>query len=591
MDGDSQPAKFFSLPNRREQVSATPPHSSLSLPTFGNGVTEEPSLMASISDALTTSHRTTSIDQATSIGHTSPDLVTKYEGGTTREGHGDSGGWSSADIISGQKSTTRRSTSPPVLPPGAAPAAIRAWDDGLSQGEDGAHSDRPASSSERPPSQQRISSLETDGEGERELPYDQDDASHKTGAAHDNDDKKSRISGKSFSGNGHEYDANVQMSVNTKELELPTLTTQTPAPSPTQIPGSEPISIYDAGLSQSGTVMHSRSESQRRISRVPPPPYTEGMDCTSLTFGPFRDDVHSTTGINLGMVEPLEKHWQNVATAREITHELDALSTSMVTPVRSHSLSVESPQQLQRECPHSAPPIPSTLSIQPPSQSFSESPSPSPLVPPKAPFTNRSVSPARPSSPAERSPLSNTSSWTQSHMTSGGQLLHMSTLPRLSQVDTLEVGHSTRQRSPLTRTPPEYFRSTAPFTSSLMAKSTSSLNSTGGNGSPRTIPAAAFKRQQYHPRSPGSIVTGDSFGPADTSPLALRRQSPVPQKNTSPKRRLSVVNPDLHNVSDGEDLDKNAAYVAGKRAENYGHHHITMGSAVGYDAGKYATEL
>ena len=130
---------------------------------------------------------------------------------------------------------------------------------------------------------------------------------------------------------------------------------------------------------------------------------------------------------------------------------------------------------------------------------------------------------------------------------------------------------------------PEYPRPTPSFSSPLTESSTSLLNSGGSSldGGPRTISATVFRRQQM--RSPSETESG----PADTSPLTLRKPSvspspstsrkpqmgsgsglaspvPVPVSKDLPRARLSVVNSDPR-VSDeegesGEKFDYIGAY-------------------------------
>ncbi|KAL4063854.1 Eisosome component PIL1-domain-containing protein [Scleroderma citrinum] len=611
---EPQPVQFSTLPARgRDPVPIAEKHTPLSLSTIENGATgAEPSLMASITDALSRSHRGDSIDQTTSIGHSSIDPVPKYEPLTVSEGHGHSGSRTSGDTSSGKKRATRRSTSPPVLPPGAAPAAIRAWDDGSSQGEDGAHSDRPASSSERA-SQQRISSSEVDGE-EVGLAYDRDDVSREGEEVKDNDDKTSKIGGELSSESEHEHDTNVRTLIDTK-LPAPS-TSSTPTPisaSPSmQTYGPGTMTLYNEASSKSNVTLHSRGGSQHRIPRVPPP----ALDTDSINTNrpPPSESPYDTPATEFtGKDSVDEEHARNVAAAREVSREFDALTWAAVSPINNYAPPPKTPQSVPGQQPASRQPSyeysPSSPTRSPTSPLQAAQQPPSPLVPPNAPFGNRSGSPVRPTAPPLERPPS-TYSDTRAPLpspavVSRGPLPFPQTSPRPPHLGTHEAGSgaSTGQRSPIYRTPPEYPRPTPPFSSPAMSHSTSSLNGggNGGPGTPRMISAAAFRRHQQG-RSPSSSSPIDMSGPADTSPLVVRRQSPapaVPPKNNAPTRRLSVVNPDPHVASDDEgDFDYIGAY-GGSTAEGeasrsgYGHspsssqsQSQSMGAGSGYEAGK-----
>ncbi|KAI6027139.1 hypothetical protein EDC04DRAFT_3092100 [Pisolithus marmoratus] len=606
LNEDPQRSQVSSLPFRgRNPAPTTNDFGPLSLSTLENGGSrEEPSLMASITDALSKSHRGMSMDQTASISHASVDPVPKYEPATGSEGHGYFGSRSSGGAGTGHKRTTRRSTSPPVLPPGAAPAAIRAWDDGMGQGEDGAHSDRPASSSERA-SQQRIPSSETDGEEEEGLPYDRDDTSYE-GETGGHDDRRSRVSGgEASSESDHERE----------------IREHTPAEAESSVihsaysVGSETFFSHNPAYSNSDVTLHSQVAS-RRIHRVPPPTLDADSINTNQPPSPVQnvhDEAPSTAEDSTYKDNTTDEHARNTAAAQEISRELEALSStstlSVTHPGPSHMV-----QQLpQGYSSSSTPTRPPVSPIQAPqhSRSFSQSPHrstpPSPLAPPNAPFANRSVSPVRPSAfGAEKPspPYSDGRSLPSPVVTARGSPLHLpASSSRPSQLDTPESS-GPGQRSPLPRSQLEYPRPPPPFSSPLMAKSTSSLGNVGGaNGAPRTISAAAFRRQQQA-RSPSNSGNGDTAGPADTSPLVLRRQSPaptVPPKNSTPMRRLSVVNPDLRTVSDDEgDFDYIAAYggsTAEGEATGRGHGHSPSPSvggvagSGGYAAWKYSSEL
>ncbi|KAG6334281.1 hypothetical protein ID866_4809 [Astraeus odoratus] len=617
-----QSAHFSTHPSRgRDPVPTADAHSPLSLSTIGNGATgEEQSLMASISDALARAHGTTSVDQTTSIGHGSIDPVPKYEAVAASEGHGYSAARANTEPVPGQqKRAARRSTSPPVLPPGAAPAAIRAWDDGMGQGEDGAHSDRPASSSERA-SQQRISSSEADGEDEVGLAYDEDDPSRATERTGNSDDGRSKIGYEPSIEGSHEHEVNMSSPVDATPLEPPSPDTQTPSMS---VPCTQPLSsglapAYNATHSTSSVTLthHSRRESQRRIPRVPPPAVDPDSADTRQSSQPV-EHLHTVEAPpdideHISKDEVGDEHARNAAAALEISRELEALSSAAPPPLPHSSLNERQPLQEQSATP-SRPSISPVQALQQ-SQAHTQYHSlpPSPLAPPSAPFAHRSVSPVRPSpSSIERPPPVYSDDRTStSGAGSRGSSPFSSTPPsRLPQVDTLDAGNSGSpgQRSPLYRTPPEYPRPAPPFSSPSMAKSTSSLNgAVGGGSTPRTISAAAFRRQQQQGRSPSSGGMGDSptAGPADTSPLVLRRQSPgpaLPPKSSMSTRRLSVVNPDPHAASDEDgEFDYIAAYGGssgeGEQAKSgHGDGHRRSESMAtsggGYAAGKYVSEL
>lgn len=607
LNEDPPHSQFSSLPFRgRDPAPATDEFDPFSLSTLANGgVGEEPSLMASITDALSKSRRGMSIDQTTSISHASLDTVPKYEPTTGSEGHGYFGGRKGSDAGTGHKRTTRRSTSPPVLPPGAAPAAIRAWDDGMSQGEDGAHSDRPASSSERA-SQQRIPSSEMDGEEEEGLPYDRDDTSYE-GETRGRYNRRSGVNSlEASSEGGHEHESPEQTSTDTDSSVIHS----------TPSIGSETVFTHNPERSKSDVTLHSRAAS-RRIPRVPPPTMDADSTHMSKPPSPAQNEtpptVEYSTHKDNGTVD---EHARNTAAAREISRELETLSSTSPPSSNQPVLQAHVVQQPpQGYAPSSMLARPTVSPVQPPqhSRSLSQSPyrstPPSPLAPPSAPFTNRSVSPARPSTASTEklpTPYGDGRPFPSPIATARGSPLHLpASSSRSNQLDTPELSVP-GQRSPLYRTPPEYPRPPPPFSSPLMAKSTSSLgNVSGASGAPRTISAAAFRRQQQA-RSPSNTGSGDTSGPADTSPLVLRRQSPAPTllpKNNTPMRRLSVVNPDPRPVSDDEgDFDYITAYggpTAEREATERGHRHSpsssvgggVSGGGGGYAAGKYSSEV
>ncbi|KAF9238257.1 hypothetical protein BU15DRAFT_62666 [Melanogaster broomeanus] len=512
--------------NRRSSANELGAHKSarpLSLSTpFGNetGATDEDqSLMASIADALSQSHRRHEVPS--SIGHAQDEPAPKYEpfapvfhsethepnGHTPTPEVGSEGRWPRRNM--------RRSTSPPSLPPGAAPAEIRAWDDGMGrQGEDGAHSDRPASSSQRVPSQRRISSLEPDGEEEDGLAYDHDHFAQ--------DEATGRADGGgSLSETGKEDEASVR-DLDTKQSSPTTDNLQGPSSTSTSI--QEPTSVNNAASTPLNTTPLLRAETQ--LATLP-----------RLSRRMMDDDEYG------------DEHARNAAAAREVSRELDALSFSAISPMSSYAPPPgprgrgPPPGYIHSISHHGQLPM-VQASNSPRNSSFGSAP-PSPLAPP--------ISPTLPGWPSAA----------PSNLAFGARGTSPSSSPRLSQLDFVSGRSDSPSAKPSpNRALPEYPRPAPPFSSPLMAKSTSSLGGGGvPGGAPRTISAAAFRRPQA--RSSGS-----ELGPADTSPLTLRRLSPsapalaVPPKG--PTRRLSIVNPDPL-VSDGEDeeFDYIGAYSGG----------------------------
>ncbi|KAI6169855.1 Eisosome component PIL1-domain-containing protein [Pisolithus thermaeus] len=567
LNEDPPHSQFSSLPSRgRDPAPVTDEFDPFSLSALGNGgVGEEPSLMASITDALSKSHRGMSIDQTTSISHASLDTVPKYEPTTGSEGHGYFGG-------TGHKRTTRRSTSPPVLPPGAAPAAIRAWDDGMSQGEDGAHSDRPASSSERA-SQQRIPSSEMDGEEEEGLPYDRDDTSYEDETRGRHNRRSGVNSLEASSEGGHEHESPEQMATDTDSSVIHS----------TLSVGSETVFTHNPERSKSDVTLHSRAASQR-IPRVPPPT----MDADSMNM--YKPPPSAQT----------DEHARNTAAAREISRELETLSStsppSSNQPVPPTHVVQQPPQG---HAPSAMLARPTVSPVQPPqhSRSLSQSPyrstPPSPLAPPNAPFANRSVSPARPSTASTEklpAPYGDGRPFPSPIVTARGSPLHLPTSSsRSTQLDTPESSVP-GQRSPLYRTPPEYPRPPPPFSSPLMAKSTSSLGNV--SGATEHLARSLLLRSGDSNRRGHRVILG----------VGIRQVLQI--RNNTPMRRLSVVNPDPRPVSDDEgDFDYIAAYggpTAEREATERGHRHSpssSVGGGVsgsgggGYAAGKYSSEV
>ncbi|KAF8132582.1 hypothetical protein EV363DRAFT_1295983 [Boletus edulis] len=202
----------------------------LSLSTsYDNGVArteESQSLMASIADALSQSHRGFTLEDATSLGHVAPDEpVPKYElhagdvGRSLRsKPHGPV-----QTVTQAHLRVLRKGKGPEERRDGVRhrhafhqPATIRAWADKMGQGEDGAHSDHPGSSSADVPSQRLTSSSEWDGEEEDGLAYDRDDRSSREGGVsgdgmhHDQD---------TFSESGGEASVEVITTTNEEQSE------------------------------------------------------------------------------------------------------------------------------------------------------------------------------------------------------------------------------------------------------------------------------------------------------------------------------------------------------------------------------------
>lgn len=586
--------QFSSLPTNRGR---DPVPISLSAP-YDSGVTrteENQSLMASIADALSQSHRGFSLEEPTSPGLDEP--VPKYEAIASNVGrsaqsepHGPAtNGYVGSPPVTeegeGQwpRRATRRSTSPPSLPPGAAPAAIRAWDDRMGQGEDGAHSDRPASSSARVPSQRLISSSERDGEEEDCLAYDRESRSM---------EEEGRVGG---DGKHHEEDT---LSESGGEANVDATATNYDEQSTTPVRRS----LSTGGASNVGDATSlSRAGSQWRIPRVPPPSVDADPLDTHQTAAHKRQSLHSTgTGAQeddeeIQTDESADERSHNAAAAREVSRAMDELEFSAVAPPSTSSSGYVTPRgppagygsafsaQSQAAAPHPrvSPPLSPSLGTAP-----HGSLPPSPILPPNPPFANRGWGGASPMVEARPFP--------GHHHTSSesipGRLPTPTPTPTSTGVGALTAPRPTspKYRSP----PPDYPRPTPPFSSPLMASSTSSLN--GGSspgGGPRTISAAAFKRQQA--RSP----SGTEPGPADTSPLTFRKPSvspspssrqsqkgsgpPAPATGGLPRARLSVVNPDPRGSDEEEEEGRETFdYIAA-----YG------GESAGYGAGRYVSDL
>lgn len=553
--------------------------------------------MASIADALSQSHRGFSLEEATSVGPTTLDEpVPKYEPlasnvgrtvqsephGPATNGHVGSPPITEEEEGNWPRRATRRSTSPPNLPPGAAPAAIRAWDDRMGQGEDGAHSDRPASSSARVHSQRLISSSEPDGEEEDGLAYDRESQSLEEEC------------GVGMDGKHHEEDT---LSESGGEACVDTVATIYDEQGTTSIRRS----VSTGAASGVGdTTSLSRAGSRWRIPRVAPPP----VDADAL-------DIHHTavhkreSMLSTGAQEDIEEirtdesadeRAHTEAAAREVSRAMDALEFSAVAPSSGYTTPRPPPgygsalaAQSQAAAPH-------------PRASSPVSP-PSPILPPNPPFANRGwVGP---------SPMMEGRPFPGHHHTSSEGIPGRLPTPTPTSANTSSAGGGNvgaptvpRSTSPMYRSPPpDYPRPTPPFSSPPMASSTSSLNGgTSPGGGPRTISAAAFRRPQA--RSP----SGTESGPADTSPLTFRKPSvspsaslsaprrpqtgsgsgssppastPVPAVGGPPKARLSVVNPDPR-MSDEEEEGAGEGF---DYIEAYG------GDGAGYGAGRYVSDL
>ncbi|KAF9223075.1 hypothetical protein BS17DRAFT_782331 [Gyrodon lividus] len=584
-------AQFSSLPIReRDPAPTLDSVRPLSLSArLGNGTgrtDEDQSLMASIADALSQSHRGMSLEGATSLGHIHDEPAPKYEPFAPAahseiyepNGHAPApqeGAWPRRNM--------RRSTSPPSLPPGAAPAAIRGWDDGMGQGEDGAHSDRPASSSQRVPSQRRITSSELDGEEEDGLAYDRDDRSEDEATEHADNKFNSGGEG-SLSESGKEDGASVRDFVDTNQSSQITDNLQRSSSTSASIQrsSSATTSVNNASSMSPNMAPPLRVESQRRIPRVPPPSMdTDLVDMPNRPASPHNGPKNNTSNVqddDIQTDESADERARNTAAAREVSRELDALAFSAISPVSSYASPPGPPPGYGPPASYAPqghptshqPQLPAIQAAHPPrSQSLQDSTPPSPLVPPSAPFANRSVSPHPQAIPMRgRSPPLPSPEGRPLPPNSGlgprvTSPLPPRTSPSLSQLDIVSGRtDSSVGKSPIYRSPPEYPRPVPPFSSPLMAKSTSSLGSGGApGGAPRMISAAAFRRQQG--RSPSGA--GSERGPADTSPLSLRRPSPVPAlPPKGPTRRLSVINPDPPTSDDeGEEFDYIGAYGGG----------------------------
>ncbi|KAH7915522.1 hypothetical protein BJ138DRAFT_1122565 [Hygrophoropsis aurantiaca] len=289
----------------------------------------------------------------------------------------------------------------------------------------------------------------------------------------------------------------------------------------------------------------------RKIPRIPPP----SLDVEPPPISAERSDED-------------DERARNAAAAREVSREMDALAfNGLQAQAQAQSQSqypaqptwaTQSQQELPSQSRSQSPPYQQqqpAYSQGPFQQQYLQShtsPPPSPLAPPNAPFSQRATSPRPPS-----------------------QILAPSVSPRIPQSDMPrpQLGAISPPGSNY-RTPPEYPK---PFSSPLMAKSTSSLTSPNPNG-PRTISAAAFRRPQA--RTPSGTE-----GPADTSPLMLRKRgegSPLPP----PPPQIQAERPVSGAGEDGE-FDYISAYTNGPADEEQG----PPQAPSGYGQGRFATDL
>ncbi|KAG2346506.1 hypothetical protein BDR05DRAFT_997474 [Suillus weaverae] len=442
---------------------------------------------------------------------------------------------------------TRRSKSP-SLPPGAAPAAIQAWDGGLgteieerrtvSESNDNAMS--VMSGNEQTTSITGLSDRRTSQESVGGMPYDRDEEPEDY---------------QSYEIVLHKMDRKVGLGTEEDETEV-----ERSRPSP------------------------ETTESQRRIPRVPPPPVdTEAPTPPEHTrivsplsqqhTSPLQTQAkgHSEDG------DGDDEHARNAAAAREVSRELDALAFSTPAPVTysTHPTQSRAPPQGSYMSAQAYPPqTHQKLQIHAPQQMPNQtSQPPSPLAPPNAPFAHRSISP-HPHigvDPGESRPLPNTvaSKSSSSRPTS----------PRLPPSSLSSV-----------QSPASYPRPPPPFSSPLMAKSTSSLTSGTPGGAPRMISAAAFRRPGRNGSESGLPLSQAGYGgPADTSPLSLLRPSASPASSTSRKsgamRRLSVVNPDPVQL-DEDEFDYISAYTGGDEPGG-----AQAQQSGGYGQGRYVSDL
>lgn len=450
---------------------------------------------------------------------------------------------------------TRRSKSP-SLPPGAAPAAIQAWDGGLgaeieerrtvSESNDNAMS--VISGNEQTTSITGLSDRRTSQESMGGMPYDRDE---------EPDDYQSNEIVP------QKMDRRVRLGTEEDEAEV-----ECSRPSP------------------------ETTESQRRIPRVPPPP----LDTEAPTPPEHTRIVSPLSQQPTSPSQPQAKghsedgdgddeHARNAAAAREVSRELDALAFSTPAPMTysTHPTQSRAPPQGSYLSKQGYPPQPhQQLQVNAPQQVPDQtSQPPSPLTPPNAPFAHRSISP-HPHigvDPGESRPLPN--------IVASRSSSPRPTSPRRppSSLSSVQSPASIPHRSP-----PEYPRPPPPFSSPLMSKSTSSLTSGAPGGAPRMISAAAFRRPGRNGSESGSSLSPAGYGgPADTSPLSLLRPSASPASSMSrksgPMRRLSVVNPDPVQL-DEEEFDYISAYTGGDEPGG-----TLAQQSGGYGQGRYVSDL
>ncbi|KAG2136945.1 uncharacterized protein EDB93DRAFT_771301 [Suillus bovinus] len=448
---------------------------------------------------------------------------------------------------------TRRSKSP-SLPPGAAPAAIQAWDGGLgpeieerrtvSESNDNAMS--VMSGNEQSTSMTGRSDRRASQESVVGMPYDRDEE------AEDYQSNENVL---------QKMDRRVGLGTEEDETEA-----EHSRPSPPET-----------------------MESQRRIPRVPPPPVdTEAPTPPEHTRVVSPLSLQSTSPLQTqakGRSEDSDEddeNARNAAAAREVSRELDALAFSTPAPVTysTHPTQSRAPPQGSYMSGQTYPPQPhqqQQLQFHAPQPNQTSRP-PSPLAPPHAPFAHRSVSP-HPHigvDPGESRPLPIIATSKSS-----------SPRPISPRLPPSSLSSVQSPASASYRLPTEYSRP-PPFSSPLMTKSTSSLTLGAPGGAPRMISAAAFRRPGRSGSESGSSLSPAGYGgPADTSPLSLRPSaSPASSiRKSGAMRRLSVVNPDPVQL-DEDEFDYVSAYTGrdepgGAQAQQSG----------GYGQGRYVSDL
>ncbi|KAG5637063.1 hypothetical protein H0H81_005944 [Sphagnurus paluster] len=307
----------------------------------------------------------------------------------------------------------------------------------------------------------------------------------------------------------------------------------------------------------------------------------------------------------------------NAAAAREISRELDALSSNFTPPVSPNpsrpSLS-EVPDRARTG---------SLTSLGYPAYNLSAIDN-SPLTPPVAPYSRRTPSPH----PGTDSPYSPPTAYNRSspyppeavtseyrqqqpspplpdataRMSLSNSRFSNSSAPSRNYDDLPRLPTlSTPLGSPY-QTPPEYPSSRGPgVPSSPVSKSSTSLNSQIPPGT-RTISAAAFKR------SPARMVSGEVPALADnggTNPLNTIKKrlpaSPHPQRDASPSSRgrsgsatalapATALPPLPAMETSDDDYDYLSAYVASGERDQNEPPEVTPGQG-GYAEGRFATDL